>query len=103
MATSTGQGGVMDEVMKQRRVADIGRVKLLAGHRRADDRKDARTDDCPDAERGQRPRAEGFLQRVPRFFRVANQLIDGLAGKQLADQGGSPHPAGCGFLAAADR
>jgi len=35
------------------------------------------------------------------FARVADQLIDGLAGEQLAGQGGSPHPSGCGALSIA--
>ena len=35
---------------------------------------------------------EGLLQRVLGFFRVPDQLIDRLAGKQLAGQGSSPHP-----------
>src|ERR1700691_1550425 len=32
------------------------------------------------------------------FFRIPNQLIDRLAGKQLAGQGSSPHPMDCGAL-----
>ena len=87
--------------MEQRRVADGRHVELLAGHGRADHGKDARTDDRPNAERGQRPRAEGLLQGVTGLFRIPDQLIDRFAGKQLAEQFGSPHPFGCGVLSLA--
>ena len=60
------------------------------GDGRADDGKNARADNCADAERGQRPWPERLLQRVLGFFRVADQLIDGFAGKQLAGQRSSP-------------
>ncbi len=61
-----GHGRVVDEVVEQRRVADVRRVELLPGHGRADDREDARADHRPDAQRGQRPRPEGLLQRSAR-------------------------------------
>ena len=66
------------------------RVKVLARHGRTDDRKDAGTDNRAYAQGRQRPGSEGFFQRVSRFFRLADQLIDRLAGKQLANQGSSP-------------
>jgi len=86
----------------ERRIHHAGRVELLAGDGRADDREDARADDGPDAERGQRPRAEGLLEPVLGFLRVPDQLVDRLAGKQLAGQRASPrslrlrNPAGWG-------
>ena len=67
-------------------------IELLAGDGRADDREDARADDGADAERGKRPGPERLFQCVLGFFRVADQLIDGFAGKQLAWQGSSPRP-----------
>ena len=76
--------------MHQGCIADGGLVKLLASHSRADNSKDARTDNCPDAERGKRPWSKGLPQRMFRFFRLADQFIDRLAGKQLARQGSSP-------------
>ncbi len=97
-AWTSGQGRVVDEVVQQRRVADIGRVELLPGHGGADDREDARADHRADAQRGQRPGSEGLLQRVSGLFRVPDQLIDRLAGNKLAKQGGSPHPLNCRAL-----
>ena len=38
---ATGKGGVEDEVVEERSVADGGDVELLAGHGGADDREDA--------------------------------------------------------------
>jgi hypothetical protein len=81
---------VGDDVVNKRRIHHAGGVELLAGDGRADDREDARADDGPDAERGQRPGAEGLLEPVLGFLRVADQLVDRLAGKQLTGQCGSP-------------
>jgi len=74
----------------QRCVADLGSVKLLARHSGADNGEDAGADDCSDAESGKGPGAQGLLQRMFGIFRLADQLIDGFAGKQLIGQGGSP-------------
>ena len=87
-----------DDVVCQRRVEHAGSVKLLARDRCSDHREDAGADNGSDAERGQRPGPERLFETMLRFFRVADQLIDGLAGKQLAGQGSSPHPSGCGAL-----
>ena len=81
-------GRVQDEVVEQRRVLDGRRVEVLPRHGRADDREDARADDRADAQRGQRPRPQRLLQRVLGLFRIADQLVDRLAGKQLAGQRG---------------
>jgi hypothetical protein len=78
---------VREQVVNERGTADRWRIKLLPGHRGADDGEDARADDSTDAKRGKRPRAQRFFERVLGFFRLADQLIDGLAGKQLAWQG----------------
>jgi hypothetical protein len=85
-----------NDVAGQGGVEHAGGVKLLAGDGRANNREDARADDGANTERGERPRAQCLLERVLRFARVADQLINGLAGKQLAGQGSSPHPSGCG-------
>ena len=71
----------------------LGASNFSPGDGRADDREDARADHSPDAERGKRPRPEGLFERVLGFFRVPDQLIDRFAGKQLAGQCSSPHPA----------
>ncbi len=89
-AGAAGHGGVGEQVVDQRGVADLRSVELLPGHGGADDGEDARADDGADAERGERPRAERLLQRVLGFFRLADQLIDGFAGKQLTGQCSSP-------------
>jgi hypothetical protein len=81
---------VGDDVVGQRGVDEAGGIELLAGDGCADDGEDAGTDDCPDAQRRQRPRAEGFPEPVFGFFRLPDQLIDRLAGKQLAGQGSGP-------------
>jgi hypothetical protein len=52
---------VSDEPVNERGCADGGLIKFLPGHGGADDRKDARADDCADAERGERPRPKAFL------------------------------------------
>ena len=77
------------------------RFELLAGDGRADDGEDARADHRANAQRGQRPRAERLFERVLRLLRVADQLVDRLAGKQLAGQGSSPRPQDCGALSMA--
>jgi hypothetical protein len=80
--------------MNERGVADGGRVELLPGHRCADNGEDARADDGSDAERSERPGPERLFERVFGFFRLADQFINGLAGKQLAGQGSFLIPKG---------
>ena len=72
--------------MDERRAAYGGLIKVLAGHGGPDDRKDARADHRTYAERGQRPWAKSLLEPVRRFLRLADELVDRLAGKQLAEQ-----------------
>jgi hypothetical protein len=59
---------------------------LFAGNGRANDGENARADDRTDPERRQRPRTEGFFEPVRGLFRIADELVDRLAGKQLAGQ-----------------
>ncbi len=89
-AGTAGERGVGDDVVDERRVGDGGVGQLLAGDGGADDGEDARADDRADAERGERPRPEALLQRVLGFFRVADELVDRLAGEELAGQCRSP-------------
>jgi hypothetical protein len=80
----------MNNKVGERCIEDAGGIELFAGDGGADDGKNAGTDDCADAEGGERPRPEGLLQGMLGFFRVADQLINGFAGKQLAWQRSSP-------------
>jgi hypothetical protein len=88
---------VVDEVVTQRGVQHARGVKLLARYGGTDDGEDARADDGADSERGKRPGPEGLFEPVLGFFRFANELIDGLASKQLAWQGSSPSPFRRGY------
>ena len=58
---TAGHGGVSDEPVNKRRIADGGLIEVLPGHGGANDRKDAGADDGADAERGERPRTKAFL------------------------------------------
>jgi len=60
---------------------------MLAGHGGADDREDAGADDGADAQRSERPGPERLFETLAGLFRLADQLVNGLAGKQLAGQG----------------
>jgi hypothetical protein len=80
----------MNDEVGERRVEDAGSIELFAGDGGADDGENAGSDDCADAESGERPRPKGLFQGMLGFFRVADQLIDGFAGKQLAWQRSSP-------------
>ena len=66
------------------RVQDRGGLEMLARRRRPGENENSRADDCPDPQRGQRPRPKGLLQPMPRLIRFGNQLVDGLAAKELA-------------------
>ena len=59
---------------------------MLPGHCCADDGKYTRSDDRADAERRERPGAKALLESILRRFRLADQLVNRLAGKQLAGQ-----------------
>ncbi len=90
-AGTAGQRRVGDDEARQRRVHHAGCIELFARDGRANDGKNARADDRTDPERRQRPRTEGPLEPVRWLFRVADELVDRLAGKQLAGQGRSPY------------
>ena len=78
-----GHGGVQDEVVDERRVLDRGRVEVLPGHRRADDGEDARSDDCANAEGGERPRPEGLFQRVLRLLELRGEACRSICGQTV--------------------
>jgi len=78
------------DVVGERCVEDRGGVELLSGNRGTDDGEDAGPDDRADAERGKRPRTESLLKPVLRFLGIGDQLVDGLAGKDLRSQDDAP-------------
>jgi hypothetical protein len=61
---------------------------IFSCRRSACKHKNSRANDRADAKRGQRPRAQRLRQTMPRPFRVRNQLVNGLLGKELAGQKG---------------
>jgi hypothetical protein len=58
----------MDQVIEDGRVQNRGSIKLLPRDCRPDGGENSRADDGADAERGQRPRTERFLEPVCRLF-----------------------------------
>jgi hypothetical protein len=73
-------------------VVDRGRFKVFASGGSPGENEDARADDGPNSEGGQRPGAKGLLQAVARLLGVRNQLVDRLAGKKLIRQRLAPAP-----------
>jgi hypothetical protein len=57
--------------------------KVFAGRSRAGQHEDSAADDRADTERGQRPRAERFLEPVLGLLGVGDQLVNGLLGEEL--------------------
>src|ERR1035437_7613597 len=84
----------MHQVIGQRCVQDRRGVELLSGNRRANNGEDAGTNDCADAEAGQRPRPQRLLKPMFRLLRIGDQLVDGLAREELVRQGNAPGSAG---------
>jgi hypothetical protein len=80
----------MDDVIEDGGVEDRRGIEFFAGDGGADNGEDAGADDGSDAEGGERERAEGLLEPLPGLFRFGNELVDGLAGKDLAWQGAAP-------------
>jgi len=81
---------MMNNVVGQRSVQDRWFVDFLAGDGGADNGEDAGTDDGANAQRGERPRAKRLLQAMLCFLRIRDQLVDGLAGKNLRSQDDAP-------------
>ena len=77
---------VIDQVVKQGRVQDGGRVKLFPRDRSSDHGENTRANHCTDTKGSEGPRAKRFLQGMLREFRVADQLIDRFGSEQLLPQ-----------------
>ena len=71
----------MNHVIKNRRVEDRRSIEVLAGHGRADHGEDAGANHRANAQRGQRPGAQGFLEAGLRALRVRDKFIYGLLGE----------------------
>ena len=70
--------------------------EVLASCGRSGKDKDARTNDGPNPQRGQRPRPQSFFEPMFGTFRIGDQLVDGFAGKQLVvGQWSAPSCFGC--------
>ena len=72
-------------------------LEIFAGSRGAGKDENSGADNRADAQRGQRPGAEGFLQPLPRGFGFGDQLVDRLAAQKLVvagSNGRSGHGAG---------
>ena len=67
-AGTASHGGMMDQIIAQRRVEKLDGVELLAGDGGANYRENAGADDRADAERRERPRAQGLLQTRARVL-----------------------------------
>ena len=79
---AAGAQEVHDEV-EHLRVQNGRSLEIFSGGRRAGEDENARADDGADAQRGQRPRAERFLQPMSRVFGFGDQLVDRLAAEKL--------------------
>ena len=60
-------------------VQDGWRLEMLSRSGGAGEDKYSRADDGADAESGERPRAQSFLQAMPRLVSIIDELVDGLA------------------------
>ena len=63
------------------RMQDGRRFEMLSGRRRSGEHKNTGADNGSDAERGQRPRPQTFLEPVPRLVCLGNQFVNGLSGE----------------------
>lgn len=80
----------VDDEIEDLRVNDVRSFEVFARRRRTRQNEDAGTDDRADAQRRQRPRSKSLLQAMFRVLRFGDQLVDGLAGKQLTGQRSAP-------------
>ena len=72
---------------------DGRRLKIFSSGRGAGKNKNSGADDGADAERRQRPGAEGFLQSLPWSLGFRNQLVDRLAAEKLVVAGSNSRSA----------
>ncbi len=89
---------VHDDV-ERLRVQNGWGLEILARGRGAGKNENSGADDRPDAQRGQRPGAEGFLQPLPWGLGFRDQLVDRLAAEKLVVAGSNGRGAhgGGGF------
>jgi len=73
---------VQDEV-DDRRALPVGDLGRVASNGRADDGEDARADDDPDAECGERDRAERLFEAVLGDLGVGDELVDRFSSEKL--------------------
>ena len=90
MEKDAGKVPVLNQVLEdvQHLRMQQRRCGVLASRRGAGKDKNSRADNRADSKSGERPRPQRFRQPMPRPFRVRNQLVNGLLGKELAGQKG---------------
>jgi hypothetical protein len=79
---------MVDQILEDGRIKNRLRSKRLPRDGGANHSEDSRAYNSADTERGKRPRPQRFLEPMRRVFRVRNQLVNGLLGKELAGQKG---------------
>src|SRR5215470_5808065 len=87
----------VDDQVEDLRVQDGRGLKVFAGCGSAGEDEYAGSDDRADAQRGQRPRAEGFAKTVFGVLGFGDQLVDGLAAEELVAVLGGSHIVGGGW------
>lgn len=84
----------MHDEIGQRCVQDRRGIELLPSDGSPDHGEDAGTDDRANAQRRQRPRAEGLLQPMFRLLRLGDQFVDRLTREELVRQNSAPGDEG---------
>jgi hypothetical protein len=79
---------MVDQILEDGRIENRLRSKRLPRYGGANHSEDSRAYNSADSKRRQRQRPQRFLQPMLRFFRVRNQLVNGLLGEELAGQKG---------------
>jgi hypothetical protein len=83
---------MMHDVVSERAVEDGSGIELLPSDGGADDGKDSRANDGANPKPGERPGTEALLEPMFCLLGVGDQLVDGLAGKDLTRQMDAPSP-----------
>ena len=84
MHQGPGRASRVEEVGKEvenLRVQNGRRFEMLARRGGSGEHKNTGANDGSDAERGQRPRPQTFLEPVSRLVCLSNQLVNGLPGE----------------------
>ena len=74
---------MLNQIVEKGSVQNRRRVEFLSGDGSADNSEDSGTDHGADAKRGEGERPECLGKPPVGVFRVGNQLVDGLGGKEL--------------------